>query len=458
MKNKPAPDKLLPRSSSHATSYLALGLSAVAYAVLAYATPRTGFTQLVLLYAFVFAAYLYVSQQRLKLWHGLAAAILFRLVFLFSVPALSDDYVRFIWDGRLLAAGLSPYLHLPQYFLTPEAPQVPGLTRELYQQLNSPAYYSVYPPLSQAVFWLAVKLSPASTLGSIVVMRLVLLLAETGSILLLRRMLRKMVLPEKYVLLYALNPLVILELTGNLHFEALMIFFLLLALYQLYYHRIVLSAVALGLAVGTKLLPLMFLPFLLRKLGPLPFAVYSLVVLLTLVLQFYPLMSPQVLLHIFDSINLYFQKFEFNASIYYLLRWLGFRFAGYNLIALLGPALSLVALAAILGMATVKRLGSIRRLAGYMAAALTVYLLLATTVHPWYLTTLLALTAMSHFRFAVTWSGLAILTYAAYRTSSYREDLALVTLEYFIVFLWLLVELYLYRQRRRHANLNEAAV
>ncbi|WP_299759354.1 glycosyltransferase 87 family protein [uncultured Pontibacter sp.] len=442
-------------AKSNLLSYTALAVSAAAYAALAYATPRTNFTQLLLLYAVVFVAYLYTTNQRFNLWHGIAAAMFFRLIFLFATPALSDDYFRFVWDGRLLSAGLNPYLYLPAFFTQPEAQQVPGITQDLYAQLNSQAYYSVYPPVSQAVFWLAVKLSPQSIIGSIVAMRLVLLLAEAGSILLLWRLLRKMALPEKHVLLYALNPLVILELVGNLHFEALMIFFLLLALHQLFYHRLVWSGFAFGLAIGSKLLPLMFLPFLLRKLGLRQFILYGTVVMVTVVAQFAPLVNLEVLQNIFQSLDLYFQKFEFNASVYYLLRWVGFNVTGYNTIAILGPLLSLGTLALILSMASVKKLGSVRRLAGYMAAALTMYLLLSTTVHPWYLTTLLALTVMSHFRFAVTWSGLAILTYAAYRTPTYREDLLLVTLEYSLVLLWLAAELYLYRQRRHHANLNK---
>lgn len=441
-------------AKSNALSYAALAVSAAAYVVLAYATPRADFTQLLLLYTVAFIAYLQLNRQRLNLRHGLAAAILFRLIFLIATPALTDDFFRFAWDGRLLAAGINPYLYLPTFLMQPEAPQVPGITQELFAQLNSQNYYSVYPPVAQAVFWLVAQLSPNSILGSVVVMRLILLLAEAGSILLLWRLLRKMALPEKHVLLYALNPLVIVELVGNLHFEALMIFFLLLALYQLFYHRLVWSGFAFGLAIGAKLLPLMFLPFVLRKLGWRQFILYGTVVLITVVAQFAPLLNLQVLQNISQSLDLYFQKFEFNASIYYLLRWLGFRLVGYNAIALIGPLLSLVTFIAILSMASVKKLGSVRRLAGYMAAALTVYLLLSTTVHPWYLTTLLALTVMSHFRFAITWTGLAILSYATYRTPAYREDLLLVALEYSLVLLWLVVELYLYRQRRHHTNLN----
>ncbi|MFD2513552.1 glycosyltransferase 87 family protein [Pontibacter locisalis] len=440
-------------SRSHIVNYSLLGLSAVAYVALAYTTPRTEFTQLLLLYTFTFAAYIYVVNNKVNIWHGIAAAIFFRLLFLFAEPALSDDFYRFIWDGRLLHAGINPYLHLPGYFLSAEAPPIAGISRDLFQQLNSQQYYSVYPPVSQAVFWLAAKVSPESIAGSLLTMRLILMLAEIGSMFLLLRLLRKMVLPERHLLLYALNPLVIIELTGNLHFEALMIFFLLLMLYQLFYQRLVISGVALGMAIGTKLLPLMFLPFLLRRLGFRKFLLFIGATLATLLAVFYPLASLDVINNIFQSIDLYFQRFEFNASVYYLLRWFGFRFTGYNQIAILGPALSVVTFIVIIAMAFVKKLGSIRRLSGYMAAALTVYLFLATTVHPWYVCTILALTTMSMFRYAIVWSGLAILSYATYRTSTYQEDLTLVTLEYALVFLWLVAELYLYRQRHNVKNM-----
>ncbi|WP_155800941.1 hypothetical protein [Pontibacter sp. BAB1700] len=162
--------------------------------------------------------------------------------------------------------------------------------------------------------------------------------------------------------------------------------------------------------------------------------------------------------NIWQSIDLYFQRFEFNASVYYLLRWLGYQLTGYNQIAVIGPLLSLATFIAILSMAAVKKLGSVRRLAGYMAAALTVYLLLATTVHPWYITTLVALTTLSHFRYATVWSCLAIFSYSAYRTSAYTENLWLVALEYTLVGLWLLAELYLYRQQKKHANLPRQSV
>jgi len=73
-----------------------------------------------------------------------------------------------------------------------------------------------------------------------------------------------------------------------------------------------------GFAIATKLLPLMFLPFFIRRLG---------------------LFSSVFLSNIGSSIGLYFQRFEFNGSIYYLFRWLGQQVSGYNQIRLLGPLL-----------------------------------------------------------------------------------------------------------------------
>ncbi|MEO0876545.1 MAG: hypothetical protein AAFY48_18235 [Bacteroidota bacterium] len=92
--------------------------------------------------------------------------------------------------------------------------------------------------------------------------------------LLLIRLLRYWSLPEERVLWYALNPLIIVEVVGNLHFEGAMIFFLLLGLWALLRWKgsdnkwwLAISAVAMAMAVSSKLLPLLFFPFLIRRLG-----------------------------------------------------------------------------------------------------------------------------------------------------------------------------------------------
>jgi hypothetical protein len=47
----------------------------------------------------------------------IGAALLFRLLLLFAVPALSDDFYRFLWDGRLSLEGINPFLYTPRQLI-----------------------------------------------------------------------------------------------------------------------------------------------------------------------------------------------------------------------------------------------------------------------------------------------------------------------------------------------------
>jgi alpha-1,6-mannosyltransferase len=433
-------------------------LSLAAYLLLIYFTPRTHFAQLIGLYTVLFAAYaFFISKYGAEAYLRplLAAALLFRLSLLFAWPNLSDDYFRFAWDGRLLANGFNPYLELPSQFIRTPGAETVGLNQDLYNQLNSPNYYTIYPPLNQALFALAAWLFPDKLLGSVVVWRLCILLAEVGTLFLLLRLCRRLHLPQSNVLLYALNPLVIVELTGNLHFEAVMIFFSLLALYWLSKEyspsplRQALSALSLALSVATKLMPLMLLPLLWKRLGFRRGLLYCTVVGLVLLLTFAPFLSADLVRHFTSSVNLYFRKFEFNASLYYLVRALGFVLKGYNVIGTAGPTLSLLALGAILYLAfQPAKLKVLIRSAPteahpfiFALFTFTVYYACATTVHPWYITTLVAFSVLTPYRFPLVWSALLPLTYFTYRTAAYEESLWLVALEYGFVFGWLIYEI-----------------
>ncbi|AII54155.1 glycosyltransferase 87 family protein [Hymenobacter sp. APR13] len=427
---------------------LALLVSGGAYAGLAYATPRAEFGLLLGLLAVAFGAYAWLLHSRLPLWAGLLAALLLRLLWLPALPALSDDYHRFRWDGLLVAAGLNPYQYRPDELVAddsaagvqanPTSPQ-PATTllqpaaeelQTLYPRLNSPHYYSVYPPVCQAVFGVASGIFPAHERGAVLLMRLVLLLAEAATAGLLLALLRQLGLPRQRALWYLLNPLVLVELTGNLHFEALVVALLLLALWLLARGHWAVSAGALGLAVGTKLLPLLLLPLLLRRLGWWRTAAYGALTLLTVALLFAPFVSAELARNIGRSLNLYFRSFEFNASVYYLLRAGGYYLTGYNQIARIGPALALGSVAWILLLTFGEKRPTWATLPATLLLLLTGYYLLATIVHPWYLTPLLALSVFTRYRYAFVWSGLIVLSYAAYQTTAYTENPWLLALEY----------------------------
>ncbi|GAA3927081.1 glycosyltransferase 87 family protein [Hymenobacter algoricola] len=404
--------------------------SGVAYVLLAYATPRPDFGSLLLLFAAAFGGYAWLLYRPLPLRYGLLAALLLRLLWLPALPALSDDYHRFRWDGALVVAGQSPYRYRPDELLSGRPTAAPA---SIYPLLNSPHYYSVYPPVSQAAFGLASKLFPGSARGFVIVLRLLLLAAEAATAALLVALLRHFGQPPRQAFLYLLNPLVVVELAGNLHFEALSTCGLLAAIWALTQGRRTLSAGALAVSVAAKLLPLLLLPLLLRRLGWRAFLAYASLLAMGLMVLFGPFLSLELVRNFSRSLDLYFHKFEFNASLYYLMRAVGYWRTGYNEIALIGTHLGLVAVAWVAVLGWRERQPTLRTLPLAALAALTGYYLLATTVHPWYLTPLVALSVFTRFRFALVWSGLAVLSYAAYRNSGYAESLTLVAAEYVVV-------------------------
>lgn len=439
-------------------SYLFLVVSLFTYIILGYFVERHETTFLFVGYFLLFATYVWIvknsSLDEIKFW--VYSSILFRLSLLFALPTLSDDFYRFIWDGRLLVNGIHPFVELPGFYLER---QIPGLDLWLYDHLNSKEYFTVYPPLAQIIFWVSAVISPNSILGSVVVMRLFILIAEIGSLVLIRKLLIAFGENEKNILMYALNPLVILELTGNLHFEAFVIFFMLLAFYLLYQSKIWKAGISIGLSIATKLLPVIFLPLFVLRIGLKKSFWLYVVVFITVVLLFLPLFNEQVVAGFSESLGLYFKRFEFNGSIYYLVREYGFYTKGYNTIQTVGWKLGVISMLGILLISfwpfrimrsqtglrfEIKKFEFPKVISGIPIVMLWVmlfYLLMTTTLHPWYITTLLMLSVFSKYRFAMVWSAMVFLTYAGYTTTGFQENLPLVAFEYIVVIIFLLYEL-----------------
>ena len=410
-------------------------LSAVGYLFLAYAVPRTQFGLLMSLLTGLFLGYILVLRSLndssvLADRFLFASAIGFRLLLLFALPQLSDDVYRFVWDGRLLAHGYNPYLYQPNQLLNTPVAATCGLDESLLRLLNSPSYFTVYPPVNQALFGLAAWLSPESLLGNVIWLRIPIVVCEAGSLWLMVKLLRWLNMHPNLALLYGLNPLVILELTGNLHAEAIMIFFVILAAWLLVaYDRWIASAGALALAIGTKLLPLLLLPLIIRRLGWRKGLGYALLAGALTMALFAPFASLDLARNVFSSLNLYFQKFEFNASVYYVLRAIGYWVKGYNAIERIGFWLSVTTTLSVLWIAFCWRTATSVQL----IATLTVYFAFATTVHPWYVTTLVAASAFTRFRYPIVWSALIPLSYFTYHTQPYEEYLWLTGAEYIVV-------------------------
>ena len=421
---------------------LGVGLLGGGTLYLGYAVDRTEFWPLIVAATVAFAGYglllRYTAGSQLR--KGLAIGLALRLALVFAFPRLSDDVYRFIWDGSLVLAGQHPFAEVPAYYMEPGR-EAEFADPALFARLNSPAYHSVYPPLLQGIFTFAVLLSPRSWYGAAVIMKLFLLLAEVGTVYLLCRLLRQFRRPMHNCLLYWLNPLILIEITGNLHAEGLMVCFLLLSLFLLGRSKYAGAGGAMAVSIASKLLPLMLLPFLLRRLWRSSFWRYFIALGGVLLLLFLPLFLGSGLTDGFTgSLNLYFQKFEFNASLYYLLRAYGFYDVGYNQISEYGPLLARIALGVILIAALSDERTDWKSLPGRWLGAFVIYLLCATTVHPWYLSVPIALCCLTPWRYPIVWSYLILLTYASYTTVPYRENLWLVGLEYVAVVAYFVAE------------------
>ncbi len=453
----------------HKFSIFLIVLGVLFYWSFAYQLERTDFIKMFALWSGLFVIFYKIIQENSNNWKLLfAVAILFRIIFLFAIPNLSQDFYRFIWDGRMLLAGFNPYLSLPEVWVAQGNAPI-AQAQELYNgmgQLNG-SHFTNYPPISQLCYFIAAVFASKSILGSAMVFRILIILADIGTFFFGRKLLLAFKLPEKHIFWYILNPFIIIELTGNLHFEAVMVFFIIWSLYLLHKGYWYWAAAVLGLSVSVKLIPLLFLPLFFQKFilhkqtnfDTLNYAknlskltgFYS-IVLLTVFLTFAPFLSAEFVHNFKRTITLWFQNFEFNASIYFIVRWVGYQIVGWNVIETAGKILPLITISILLSLTFFRKNKSLPQLIAAMVLGICSYYFLSTTVHPWYIAVPLSLCVFTPYRFPVIWSFAIIFSYTAYIHPDFKENLWMVGLEYVLVFIALGWEVYKTTQPKKEVG------
>ena len=145
--------------------YVLLTVSLALYLFIAYRLERHDAVPLTVAYVILFVLYLlllFMLKKPALIRFSTFFSLLIRLSLLFALPNLSDDFYRFIWDGRLLNHGINPFIHLPSYYIDNPGMAPAGISRDLFLKLNSPGYFTIYPPVNQFLFWLAAFISPDS--------------------------------------------------------------------------------------------------------------------------------------------------------------------------------------------------------------------------------------------------------------------------------------------------------
>ena len=421
----------------------------VLYAVWAYDLARYEHFKLLTVYSILFGCYyLILKQLNIKERHLTYLAIGLRLVFLLAIPNLSQDFYRFIWDGRLILAGLNPYLTTPNDLLFSQPDLFPQM-KTLFDGMGplSAGHYSNYPPIHQLPFIIAAILSNHSVLGSVVVLRLLLIVADLGILFFGKKLLRKLQLPTRNIYWFILNPLVIIELTGNLHFEGLMLFFFVMALYYVHSKKWHLAAFTMALSIAVKLVPIISLPLLFNKLGLKKSIRFYLSVGGVFILLFIPFLKGDFFENYSSTIGLWFSKFEFNASFYYFLKWVLKATSKLELIHSMGIVVMSVLVLQISNQLVRNKIKT-TALIHSILWILSGYYFISTTVHPWYIISLLLLSIYTNYRYTLLWSYTIIFSYFAYGQYNVYENSFILCLEYVPVFFVFARELKLKSMKR----------
>jgi SAM-dependent methyltransferase len=327
----------------------------------------------------------------------LVGALILRAVFVPLGPGLSDDMFRYVWDGWLQWEGINPYRYAPS-----DAALARFQDTELYRQLNSKEYHSVYPPLSQLLFAVG-GWAGSSWLSGYYAIKAGFVVLEGAGVWLLSR-----ITTARNLLLYAWNPLVLVEVAGQGHTEAAAVLGIVGAVWAVQTNRGRIASLAVAAAGLVKLYPLVLGPYLLRRFGwraVWPGALLAAAACL-------PYAEPYVVPHMKASVDLYVRLFEFNAGPYYTLKEAFAAATGADWSKQIGPALRLLFLASlpILYGLDARREWPFSQAALY---ALGTFFVFSTTVHPWYLLTLLPL-AVTGRRPSWAWLWLGLLSIGTY--------------------------------------------
>ena len=196
----------------------------------------------------------------MKVWTGkrmlfavLLLAALVRITAIYQFPE-NSDINRYIWEGEVQRAGYNPYI------LPPNAEVLKHLRNENWNDVNFKTIPAIYWPFAQMLFRAGAAISPTHNF-----FKTILVAFDLGTLILLLLILRSVTRDFREIVLYALNPLTVISIAGEGHLESILVFWIILSLYGCRSKKYWVMYLSLGLAVMTKLTPVIFLPLLVQR-------------------------------------------------------------------------------------------------------------------------------------------------------------------------------------------------
>ncbi len=234
--------------------------------------------------------------------------ILFRATLIPTMPTTSPDVYRYIWEGKIIYNGYNPYE------FSPDAVQLTELRDDLYSKVTFKDLPTIYPPAAQIIFLASYSLTGNSLTG----LKLIYLLCEIITMIFLVKLLTLKGKNPNLVMLYAWLPLPVMEYFVNAHIDAAGIMLLILFLYFLEKGKMLPSVLAFTFAFLTKLYPVFLIPLLVKKLRAQRFLYFILIFTFTSILFYFPFIEGSQ--SVTKMLNIFVNRWEFNASVYYLLK------------------------------------------------------------------------------------------------------------------------------------------
>ena len=197
-----------------------------------------------------------IELSKVQILYILLIFFLIKILFISIEPIGSDDYYRYLWDGKVQSNGINPYLYSPNdEILNPLHSEL------LPAKVSYPKISTIYFPVSQFLFALAYLISGENVVG----LKINLLFSEFLILISLFFLLKHFSFDLKYILIYAALPLVFFQFFIDAHIDLVGALLLLASVTLYLYNKKILGYVLLGLSISVKPTGLLLIPFLFQN-------------------------------------------------------------------------------------------------------------------------------------------------------------------------------------------------
>jgi len=352
--------------------------------------------------------------------------LLFRLTLFPAVPTTSDDVYRYLWEGKILAEGHNPFT------TPPNDSSLTSLRDEIYYKVTYKDIPAIYPPFSQVVFALGYAIKK----NSVTALKLIYLLCELLTLIFLLKLLHLKKKNLNYVILYSWLPLGIMEYFINAHLDPIGIMFMIMFIYFTERDKHIYSAITFSFAVLTKLYPIILFPIIIKKFGikrSFIFLILSVVLITTIYLPFLNWNFST-----FSALTNYLSNWEFNGSVYNLLK----------IFLSDGGVIKLIC-----GSAFIVTVGIISiRYKDFSKAAYGIFIgliIFSVTLYPWYLGWIAAINPVFAFYSVTSFLFTINLTNFTPLAPVWKEYLWVLLIQYIPFFILLIMDIFWLRNKKK---------